>query len=439
MSSRTIVARWPRFSSPRDASAASAPRVELAADGMGPRNPPGPEARLGRRLAGEVAATVVVRGVLSEQQLLEVMTDFWVNHFNVFFGKGFDRFLLPDYVEHTIRPLALGRFADLLRATAQSPAMMVYLDNWQSVAAGSTWRGAPARRPQGINENYARELLELHTLGVEGGYTQQDVIAVARIFTGWSIERPQQGSAFRFYPRVHDRGEKVVMGVRYPAGRDMDEGLQLLAWLADNPGTVRHVSRRLCGRFVSDQPPEGCVDDAAAAWQRTHGDMREVLRAIFHGSDFWAAENVRAKVKSPLEFVISAVRAVQADPDTTPRLAQLVARLGQPLYLHVAPDGYPERQDDWVNGGALLNRMNAGIALAAGTQPGAIVDLDLAFPASAGHDQLIAAVNERILGGAMTENTRRVIREQLRDVDDPVGARALAVGLALGGPEFQRQ
>jgi uncharacterized protein (DUF1800 family) len=410
-----------------------------AAEGMGARNDPGPQARLGRRLAGDVAAVVVVRAALSERQLTEVMTDFWVNHFNVFFAKGFDRFLLPDYVEHTIRPLALGRFADLLRATAQSPAMLVYLDNWQSVAPGSTWRRAPARRPRGINENYARELLELHTVGVDGGYTQQDVIDVARIFTGWSIQRPQQGGAFQFFSRVHDRGEKVVMGVRYPAGEGLAEGLRLLAWLADNEATMRHVSRRLCERFVSDQAPEGCVDDAVAAWQRTHGDIREVLRAIFHGSDFWAAENVRTKVKSPLEFMMSAVRAVQADPDTTPRLAQVVARLGQPLYLHVAPDGYPERQDEWINSGALLNRMNAGIALAAGALPGASVNLDLALPATSSHEQLIAAVDERILGGAMTENTRRVIREQLRELDDPVAARALAVGLALGGPEFQRQ
>jgi uncharacterized protein (DUF1800 family) len=229
------------------------------------------------------------------------------------------------------------------------------------------------------------------------------------------------------------------MGVQYPAGHDMDEGLRLLAWLADHQATVRHVSRQLCARFVNDEPPEGCVDDATVAWERTHGDIREVLRAIFHGADFWSPENVRAKVKSPLEFVISAVRAVQADPDTTPRLAQVVARLGQPLYLHVAPDGYPEKQDDWVNGGALLNRMNTGIALASGVLPGAVVNLDHTFPATSGHEQLIAAVDAQILGGAMTENTRRVIREQLSDVADPVNARALAVGLALGGPEFQRQ
>jgi uncharacterized protein (DUF1800 family) len=219
----------------------------------------------------------------------------------------------------------------------------------------------------------------------------------------------------------------------------MDEGLRLLAWLADNPVTARHVSHQLCRRFVSDQPPDGCVDDAVAAWQRTRGDIREVLRAIFRGPDFWAPENVRAKVKSPLEFVVSAVRAVRADLDTAPRLSQVVARLGQPLYLHVAPDGYPETQDDWVNSGALLNRMNAALALAAGTLPGAIVNLDLAVPATSDRDQLIAAVDEQILGGDMTENTKRVIRNELQGVDDPVQARALAVGLALGGPEFQRQ
>jgi uncharacterized protein (DUF1800 family) len=409
------------------------------ADSMTAGDDPGPQARLGRRLAREVADLVVVRAAFSERQLAEVMADFWANHFNVFAGKGLDRFLVPDYIEHTIRPRALGRFADLLRATEQSPAMLVYLDNWQSVAPGSKPRRARARRPQGINENYARELLELHTLGVDGGYTQQDVINVARIFTGWSIRRPQQGGEFKFYQRAHDRGEKIVMGVTYPAGGGMEEGFRLLAWLADNPATARHVSHQLCRRFVNDQPPDGCVDDAVAAWQRTHGDIREVLRAIFHGPDFWAPENVRTKVKSPLEFVVSAVRAVQADPDTTPRLAQVVARLGQPLYLHVAPDGYPETQDDWVNSGALLNRMNAAVALAAGELPGAVVNLDLAVPATSSHDRLIAAVNERILGGAMTEHTSRVIREQLRDLADSNHARALAVGLALGGPEFQRQ
>jgi uncharacterized protein (DUF1800 family) len=276
-------------------------------------------------------------------------------------------------------------------------------------------------------------------MGVEGGYTQQDVIDVARIFTGWSIRGPRQGGEFKFYSRAHDRGAKLVMGVTYPAGGGMDEGFRLLALLADNPATARHVSHRLCQRFVSDEPPDGCVDTAVAAWLRTHGDIREVLRAIFHGPDFWAAENVRAKVKSPLEFVVSAIRVVQADPDTAARLAQLMARMGQPLFMHVAPDGYPETQAEWVNSSALLHRMKAGLALGAGMVPGVTMNLDRAVPPTSNREQLIAAVDEQILGGTMTENTRQVIREQILDLDDPVRARAVAVGLVLGGPEFQRQ
>ncbi len=408
-----------------------------------------PVAVKGRRFAAQVQQLAVVRAALSERQLYEVMVDFWTNHFNVYFAKGADRFLTPDYIEHTIRPHAMGRFADLLIATAQSPAMLFYLDNWESVAPGASppfplsarRRGGQGVRlaPKGINENYARELLELHTLGVDGGYDQHDVIEVARIFTGWSIRRPQQGGDFEFHDWAHDTGDKQVLGIEFERGQEMDEGVRLLKLLADHPATMHHVSRKLCQRFVNDDPPDGCVDDAVAAWRRTHGDIREVLRAIFHGPDFWAATNMRAKVKTPLEFVVSAARAVAADPDTTPRLAQVVARLGEPLYLHVAPDGYPEREDAWVNSGALLDRMNAAVALAAGRLPGAVATLDSIAPGTTDVQQLITAVDDRILGGTMSQNTKRVIGEQLSDVKDPVQARALAVGLAIGGPEFQRQ
>ncbi len=401
-----------------------------------------------RRLAGEFADLAVVRAALSERQLYEVMVDFWTNHFNVFFAKGADRFLTPDYIEHTIRPRAMGTFEDLLIATAKSPAMLFYLDNWESVAPGSSppfplsarRRGGHGVRPRptGINENYARELLELHTLGVDGGYTQHDVIDVARILTGWSIERPQQGGDFEFHGWAHDRGEKQVLGVRFEGGRDMDEGIRLLKLLANHPATMHHVSRKLCQRFVNDDPPDGCVDDAVAAWKRSSGDMREVLRSIFHGPDFWAAQNVRAKVKTPLEFVVSAARAVAAEPDTSPRLAQVVARLGEPLYSHVAPDGYPEREAAWVNSGALLDRMNAAVALAAGKLPGVTVVLD-SIGSAGDADQLIGVVNDKILGGTMSENTKQVLRRQLAGISDPMQARALAVGLTIGGPEFQRQ
>ena len=429
-----------------------------------------PIAQRGRRLAGEFADLAIVRAALSERQLYEVMVDFWTNHFNVYVAKGADRFFTPDYIEHTIRPRAMGKFEDLLIATARSPAMLFYLDNWESVAPGSVppaglrvrarpifgrrpglfdptrdparqdsvRRRAFERMPKGINENYARELLELHTLGVDGGYTQQDVIDVARIFTGWSIERPQQAGDFQFHDWAHDRREKRVLGVRFEGGHDMDEGIRLLKLLAGHPATMRHVSRQLCERFVNDDPPDGCVDDAVAAWKRSNGDIREVLRAIFHGPDFWAAENVRAKVKTPLEFVVSAARAVLAQPDTSPRLAQVVARLGEPLYLHVAPDGYPEREAAWVNSGALLDRMNAAVALAAGKLQGVTVVLD-SIVSVGDPEQLIGVVNQKILGGVMSENTKQVLRRQLAGINDPIQARALVVGLAIGGPEFQRQ
>src|SRR5438132_6927682 len=407
-----------------------------------------PVALKGRRLAAQFQQLAVVRAALSERQLYEVMVDFWTNHFNVYFAKGADRFLTPDYIEHTIRPRAMGKFQDLLIATARSPAMLFYLDNWESVAPGTSppfplsarRRGGQGVRPvpKGINENYARELLELHTLGVDGGYTQQDVIDVARIFTGWSIERPQQGGDFEFHDWAHDRGEKLVLGVRFEGGHDMDEGIRLLKLLANHPATMHHVSRKLCQRFVNDDPPDGCVDDAVAAWQRTHGDIREVLRAIFQGPDFWAATNVRTKVKTPLEFVVSAMRAVAAEPDTSPRLAQVVARLGEPLYLHVAPDGYPEREDAWVNSAALLERMNAAMALAAGKVQGMTVALD-SIDSVADIEALIGAIDDRILGGTMSQNTKQVLTRQLSGISDPMQARALAVGLALGGPEFQRQ
>ena len=443
---------------------------KLAADTMADKDGASPIAQRGKRLTGEFAELAVVRAALSERQLNEIMVDFWTNHFNVYFAKGADRFLTPDYIEHTIRPRAMGKFADLLIAVARSPAMLFYLDNWESVAPGSVPPAAlrvrarpifgrrpglfgplrdPARQdsmrrralegmPKGINENYARELLELHTLGVDGGYTQQDVIDVARIFTGWSIERPQQGGDFEFHDWAHDRGEKQVLGVRFEAGHGMDEGVRLLKMLAGLPATLHHVSWKLCQRFVSDDPPDGCVDEAVAAWRRSSGDVREVLRAIFHGPDFWAPDKVRAKVKTPLEFVVSAARVVSAEPDTSPRLAQVVARLGEPLYLHVAPDGYPEREAAWVNSGALLDRMNAAVALAAGKLPGVTVVLD-SIVGVGDADQVIGEVNEKILGGTMSENTKQVLRRQLADTSEPMQARALAVGLALGGPEFQRQ
>ena len=432
-----------------------------------------PTMQRGRRLAQQFEQLAVMRAALSERQLYEVMVDVWFNHFNVYAAKGADRFLTPDYLEHVIRPRAMGKFEDLLIATAKSPAMLFYLDNWESVAPGSlppnamrarvrtffgrrpglfgppplrdpsqqdsARRRAAQRMPKGINENYARELLELHTLGVDGGYTQQDVIEVARILTGWSIERPQQGGDFEFHDWAHDTGEKHALGVTFPAGHGMDEGVRLLRLLANHPATMHHISSKLCQRFVNDVPPDSCIDDAVAAWKRSDGDMREVLRAIFSGPDFWAPQNLRAKVKTPLEFVVSAVRALGVAPDTAPQLAQLVGRLGEPLFLHVAPDGYPEMEAAWVNSGALLDRMNTAMALAAGKVPGVVVTLDSIVAATTDPQRLVAAVDRQILNGTMSGNTQLVIERHVSDITDPAQARLLAVGLALGGPEFQRQ
>ena len=387
-----------------------------------------------RELGGELQQLAIVRAAVSERQLREVMVDFWTNHFNVFVGKGADRFLLPSYIEETIRPNALGRFEDLLIATAQSPAMMFYLDNAQSVAPGSSppFRRAgidPKRMPRGINENYARELLELHTLGVDGGYTQQDVINVARIFTGWSIERPERGAGFIYRDWAHDRGDKQVLGYTFKSA-GQNEGLRLLRFLAQRPETMHHVSAKLCARFVADEPPDGCIDAAVAAWKRTRGDMRAVLRAIFTSPDFWSARAVRTKVKTPFEFVVSAVRAAGVEPDNTPQLAQLVARLGEPLYQQPAPTGYAETEAHWVNSGALLARMNAAVMIAR---------MSTSIAPTDDHARLVDAIDDQLLGGTMSAHTRSVILEQLNDINDPDQARALAVGLALGGPDFQKQ
>jgi len=401
-----------------------------------------------RELGGELQQLALVRAAVSERQLREVMVDFWINHFNVFVGKGADRFLLPSYIEETIRPRVLGRFEDLLIATARSPAMLFYLDNAQSVAPGSAPprpmmslfrrrrfgmnelpEDRQRRQPTGINENYARELMELHTLGVDGGYTQQDVINVARIFTGWSIERPDRGAGFVFHDWAHDQGDKVVLGQKFKSDGE-DEGIRLLKFLANQHATMHHVSAKLCARFVADEPPDGCIDAAVAAWQRTHGDIREVLRAIFTSPDFWAPQAIGSKVKTPFEFVVSAVRAAGVEPDNTPRLAQLVGRLGEPLYQQPAPTGYAETEAHWVNSGALLARMNAAMLIAKECS---------SIPDIGAHAELVDAIDRKLLAGTMSAHTRSVILEQLNDINDPEQARAMAVGLALGGPDFQRQ
>src|SRR4029079_11887024 len=307
-----------------------------------------------------------LRAVYSERQLQEVMVDFWTNHFNIFANKGADRWLLPAYDRDTIRPNALSKFSTLLQATAQSPAMLFYLDNFQSVspnANANRGRGLlqqlradqrPQQQRRGINENYARELMELHTLGVDGGYTQKDVQEVARCFTGWTIFQPRGGAAainavmgndamrrnaqamsrvpgtFVFNPRVHDDGEKVVLGHKIPAGGGIKDGLTVLEILSRHPSTAKYIATKLVRHFVSDTPPPALVDRVAGAFTKSDGDIRETLKTIFFSKEFNSTEAYRAKIKRPFELVISAIRTLAAETNGGPATHQWIARMGEP-------------------------------------------------------------------------------------------------------------
>jgi uncharacterized protein (DUF1800 family) len=359
-----------------------------------------------QRLAQELAAQKLVRAVSSERQLQEVLTDFWYNHFNIFIGKGIDRYLTTDFEMNDIRPHVLGKFKDLLMATAKSPAMMFYLDNVLStspdprVAAAAPQRGGNPQRPGagGINENYARELMELHTLGVDGGYTQQDVQEVARAFTGWSIaqnqdatstaqmarqtsrlglgQQPGQRGEFMFRPFMHDTKEKTVLGHTIKAGGGIEDGEQVIDILAHHPSTARFIATKLVRRFVSDDPPQALVDRVTATYMTTDGDIREMMRVILTSPEFAAPEIYLAKTKSPFELVVSAIRSMNGRTDGSPQLVQFIERMGQPLYRFEAPTGFPDRAGYWMSNGVLVERINFGIALTANRIPGTRVSLE---------------------------------------------------------------
>ena len=325
-----------------------------------------------RQVVDELQQAKVLRATLSERQLDEVLVDFWMNHFNVFANKGPERFLVGEYEREVIRPHAWGRFEDLLVATAKSPAMLFYLDNWLSAdpkAASGRGMGAP-RRARGLNENYAREVMELHTLGVDGGYTQADVTEVARALTGWTISglrrsRPE----FAFSARIHDRGDKTVLGTRIPGG-GIDEGERILRMLANHPSTARFISTKLARRFVADEPPAALVDRAAETFRRTRGDIREVVRTIVTSPEFLAPAAREAKVKTPLEFVVSAVRASGSSVASARELSRRIGLMGMPLYQQQPPTGYKDTAEAWVSTSGMLARLNFAADLGAGRVPG---------------------------------------------------------------------
>jgi uncharacterized protein (DUF1800 family) len=380
----------------------------------------------------------LLRAIYSNRQFDEVLADFWYNHFNIFLDKGADRYMVTAYERDVIRPHVLGKFKDMLLATAQSPAMLFYLDNWESVSDNSPARpNAPAgQKKQGLNENYGRELMELHTLGVDGGYTQQDVTEVARCFTGWTIRQPQQGGGFFFNPRMHDRGEKQVLGVTIPAGGGMEDGLKVLDILSKHPSTAHFISKSLAIRFVSDNPPDALIDKMAATFTATDGDLREVMRTMLNADEFWAAANFRAKLKSPLEMVVSAVRAVNGDVDTAVQMVQLMNTLGQPLYRKQEPTGYTNRGGDWLNSASLLARMNFANTLAQGKVGGVKVDLTQ-FSADT------AQVERNILLADASPASQAAIQAGLDQLAQQPGKQAapgpMVAGFTLGSPDFQRR
>jgi len=444
------------------------------------------------RIIADLSEAKVARAVLSQRQLREVMTDFWENHFSIYANNGADKYMLVQF-DDSVRAHALGNFRALLGAVAHSPAMLFYLNNWTSKAdsdrvtlaeidayrkrsaaearfektrsqvyidrAGRITLGNPSVRPpapyrprirhgKGLNENYGRELMELHTLGVDGGYTQEDVIEAARILTGWTVRDPNHVGTFYFNAAMHDAGEKEFLGYDFPAGHGEDEGERLLDIISTRPATAHFIAFQLCRRFVTDSPSTDLVNRAAETFTRTDGNIAEVMRTIVGSPEFFASTAYRSKVKSPFEVVVSTLRALDATPDTLQRDVQAVARLGEPIWGHIAPDGYPETGDAWLNTGSILNRINFGIQVAAGQIPGASLKT---WPAAATLESEPRAVQVDsivaiLFGGDVSSQTRKILDEG----NNAIAATAIKrpstasnqltqlLGLALGAPEFQR-
>jgi len=426
-----------------------------------------------QRVVAELAMAKVTRAIYSERQLQQVMDDFWFNHLNVFAGKGEDRYYLTSYERDVIQPHTLGKFKDLLTASAKSPAMLFYLDNFlstdpkaaQRLAAERAMRqqarygrfGRPPQPPgqqkkpneRGLNENYGRELMELHTLGVDGGYTQKDVTEVARCFTGWTIEKPREHPEFKFDERLHDPDPKYVLGKKIHAG-GMKDGEEVIDLLVHDPSTARFISTKLARRFVSDNPPPALVDRMAKSFAESDGDIKTVMHTMIYSPEFWSRETYRAKIKTPFELVVSAARALGTDVDMPQPLVGWVGRIGEPIYQCQPPTGYADKADTWVNTGALLNRLNFSLALAGNKMRGSRTDVAALLGVETSGDAKAALERavQVFLGGQVGPTTVETLEKQLDSpqvvqakLDDPVKQVDLGVvaGLVLGAPEFQRR
>jgi uncharacterized protein (DUF1800 family) len=440
-------------------------------------------------VSGELLQTRLLTDLYSQRQLQAVMADFWLNHFNVYLKKGqFAPWYLADYQQNVIAPHAMGKFEDLLVATAKSPAMLFYLDNHASIGPHSLAAeraqanpGAKNRDP-GLNENYARELMELHTLGVDGGYTQKDVTEVAKVFTGWTIEEPRKGATFTFNERRHEPGAKYVMGQTIQENGEQ-EGLAVLHRLAMSPVTAHHVSQQLAERFVSDTPPPALINRMAKTWVHSDGDIRQVLRTMLTSPEFWSRAAYRAKVKTPEEFVLSAVRATGGEVERPAAVLNAMGQLGMPFYGCQTPNGYSWAAGAWVNSGDLLNRINLALALA-GNKLGTVTDLDalmkISGPDAVTAEQKEARLEALFLDGDLNPQSRQTVLQQadaiavqgsaslpaadpakpvarqagtiplraafvqVMDVATPIPApadkqAALVAGLLLGSPDFQKR
>jgi uncharacterized protein (DUF1800 family) len=444
----------------------------------------------------ELQTAKILRAVYSERQLQEVLTDFWFNHFNVYAQKGADRVLLTSYERDVIRPNVFGKFEDLLLATAKSPAMLFYLDNWLSTSPtakrpdlnqlrqmrqnrnpngqGFGVRGGQlgnlnnrdlrrqerreakqedkmeekmakqaqnGKRSRGLNENYAREIMELHTLGVDGGYTQKDVQEVARCFTGWTLRQPRNGGGFYFAPFMHDDGEKTVLGQKIPAGGGQKDGEMVVKMLTRHPSTAKFIATKLARKFVTDNPSPALIDRLANSFLKSDGDLRAIYKTLLTSPEFWAVENYRAKIKTPFEMTVSAVRALGADTNGTPQFHKWIQQMGEGLYLAQPPTGYADKAENWVNTGALLERMNFALALSSnrifGSRVNFAPELKAAKPSEVA-DYFI----KNLLHGNISPQTRATLDKTLNDAtiasNNGTDVAKIA-GLILGSPEFQRQ
>lgn len=373
--------------------------------------------KLRRRVLEDATQGRLLRAINSPRQLEEVMVDFWYNHFNVFSGKGRDRFLVGNYEKQAIRPYVFGKFRSLLASTSKHPAMLFYLDNWQNTDPNSP--GAKGRY-KGLNENYARELMELHTLGVNGGYNQQDIITLARILTGWGFPSNRQGntdeSGFYFDANRHDASDKVFLGKTIKGG-GIEEGEKALDILAKHPATANRISYKLAQYFVADEPPKSLVEQLAKRFQETDGDIKAVLTTLFRSSEFLDAKYYNAKFKTPYQYVISALRATDTQVDNFRSVTGLLKQMGMAIYGCQTPDGYKNTQEAWLNPDAVLRRISLTTALASGRFAGKTSPVN-------------AQQLSTTLGNNFSDKTMQVVAAKPED---------MKAALMLGSPEFMRK